>query len=55
MLEEQMIIRKNEQYLKITKEVIKHFLSKEKNKTYIFVLLILFLLYLPCIRYIVNT
>ena len=32
MLEEQMIIRKNEQYLKITKEeVIKHFLSKEKK------------------------
>ena len=32
MLEEQMIIRRNEQYLKITKkEMIKHFLSKEKK------------------------
>ena len=32
MLEEQMINRKNEQYLKITKEeMIKHFLSKEKK------------------------
>ena len=32
MLEEQIIIQKNKQYLKITKEeVIKHFLSKEKK------------------------